>query len=195
MQHKGGGTLCARTLAAVPRNEEGQRRDAAGLLLLVALTRFELAISALRGRRPKPLDDRAVLAGVAGVEPTHTEPESAVLPLYDTPTHAQVVSRSASAHISRMSPDSSRANVKLAQHNGARHQCVLSQHNPHNPARWCQALMCAIGARRLRAVLRLSHACTRESWQAGHAWALVGHLHLRVLIMFRLTLESACAGG
>ena len=33
-----------------------------GLVFLVALTRFELAISALRGRRPKPLDDRAICA-------------------------------------------------------------------------------------------------------------------------------------
>ena len=57
-----------------------------GLLLqLVAPTGFEPAISALRGRRPKPLDDGATLAGVEGVEPSHTVPETAVLPLDDTP--------------------------------------------------------------------------------------------------------------
>ena len=53
---------------------------------LVARTRFELVISALRGRRPKPLDERAIMAGMEGVEPPLTEPESAVLPLDDTPT-------------------------------------------------------------------------------------------------------------
>ena len=30
---------------------------------LVARTRFELVISALRGRRPKPLDERAICNG------------------------------------------------------------------------------------------------------------------------------------
>ena len=63
--------------------------------ILVARTRFELVISALRGRRPKPLDERAIyqvhhLAGVEGVEPSLTEPESAVLPLDDTPVLSQV---------------------------------------------------------------------------------------------------------
>lgn len=54
---------------------------------MVARTRFELVISALRGRCPKPLDERAMLwmAGVEGFEPPHTEPESGVLPLDDTP--------------------------------------------------------------------------------------------------------------
>ena len=52
---------------------------------LVARTRFELVISALRGRRPKPLDERAIMAGMEGVEPPLTEPESAVLPLDDIP--------------------------------------------------------------------------------------------------------------
>ena len=52
---------------------------------MVARTRFELVISALRGRRPKPLDERAVMAGMEGVEPPLTEPESAVLPLDDIP--------------------------------------------------------------------------------------------------------------
>ena len=55
------------------------------LFQLVAPTGFEPAISALRGRRPKPLDDGAMLAGVEGVEPSHTVPETAVLPLDDTP--------------------------------------------------------------------------------------------------------------
>ena len=58
---------------------------------LVAPTGFEPATSALRGRRPKPLDDGATyalrkMAGVEGVEPSHTAPETAVLPLDDTPT-------------------------------------------------------------------------------------------------------------
>ena len=53
---------------------------------MVARTRFELVISALRGRRPKPLDERAKwMAGMEGVEPPLTEPESAVLPLDDIP--------------------------------------------------------------------------------------------------------------
>ena len=59
---------------------------------LVAPTGFEPATSALRGRRPKPLDDGATyfahlekMAGVEGVEPSHAEPESGVLPLDDTP--------------------------------------------------------------------------------------------------------------
>ena len=46
-----------------------------------------------RGRRPKPLDDGATyvrrcveMAGVGGVEPPHTAPETAVLPLDDTPS-------------------------------------------------------------------------------------------------------------
>ena len=60
---------------------------------LVAPTGFEPATSALRGRRPKPLDDGATyvrrcveMAGVEGVEPSHTAPETAVLPLDDTPS-------------------------------------------------------------------------------------------------------------
>ena len=54
---------------------------------MVAPTGFEPATSALRGRRPKPLDDGATyVAGVAGVEPTHMAPETTVLPLDDTPT-------------------------------------------------------------------------------------------------------------
>ena len=63
------------------------------LFQLVAPTGFEPAISALRGRRPKPLDDeaiRCVVAGVEGVEPSHTVPETAVLPLDDTPITMQL---------------------------------------------------------------------------------------------------------
>ena len=54
---------------------------------MAACTGFEPVISALRGRRPKPLDEQAigVLAGLEGVEPSLTEPESAVLPLDDSP--------------------------------------------------------------------------------------------------------------
>ncbi len=79
--------------------------------LLVAPTGFEPATSALRGRRPKPLDDGATvrsqvytkgtlakprsLAGVEGVEPSHTAPETAVLPLDDTPTHSLRLSTAA----------------------------------------------------------------------------------------------------
>ena len=59
--------------------------EVGALRLLVARTRFELVISALRGRRPKPLDERAIMAGMEGVEPPLTEPESAVLPLDDIP--------------------------------------------------------------------------------------------------------------
>ena len=61
--------------------------------ILVASTGFEPAISALRGRRPKPLDDGAMLAGVEGVEPSHTVPETAVLPLDDTPITMQFTIR------------------------------------------------------------------------------------------------------
>ena len=61
---------------------------------MVARTRFELVISALRGRRPEPLDERAVCkmqrAGMEGVEPPLTEPESAVLPLDDIPITASL---------------------------------------------------------------------------------------------------------
>ena len=59
---------------------------------MVARTGFEPVISALRGRRPEPLDERAksdktqhTMAGMEGVEPPLTEPESAVLPLDDIP--------------------------------------------------------------------------------------------------------------
>ena len=68
-------------------------RPRAARKFLVAPTGFEPATSALRGRRPKPLDDgstkchaRKKMAGVEGVEPSHTAPETAVLPLDDTPT-------------------------------------------------------------------------------------------------------------
>ena len=56
-----------------------------GLQLMVARTRFELVISALRGRRPEPLDERAEkeMAGMERIELPLTEPESAVLPLDD----------------------------------------------------------------------------------------------------------------
>ena len=38
-------------------------------MVLVARTGFEPVISALRGRCPEPLDERAMLAGVLGLEP------------------------------------------------------------------------------------------------------------------------------
>lgn len=54
---------------------------------MVARTRFELVIFALRGRCPKPLDERAI-AAVQMAEPERIElplmePESIVLPLDD----------------------------------------------------------------------------------------------------------------
>ena len=67
---------------------------------MVAPKGFEPSTSALRGRRPKPLDDGAIstalehsirkaqksqVAGPGRVELPHTEPESAVLPLDDGP--------------------------------------------------------------------------------------------------------------
>ena len=56
---------------------------------LVARTRFELVISALRGRRPEPLDERAIseeeMAGTERIELPLTEPESVVLPLDEVP--------------------------------------------------------------------------------------------------------------
>ena len=57
---------------------------------MVAWRGFEPPISALRGRRPKPLDDQAKMAGVEGVEPSHTAPETAVLPLDDIPMTASL---------------------------------------------------------------------------------------------------------
>jgi hypothetical protein len=46
-------------------------------------------ISSLRGRCPKPLDECATyfMAGEEGFEPSLTDPESAVLPLDDSPAH------------------------------------------------------------------------------------------------------------
>jgi hypothetical protein len=62
---------------------------------MVAHTGFEPVISALRGRCPRPLDECAqrVLAGDGGVEPPHTDPESAVLPLDESPRHIQGITR------------------------------------------------------------------------------------------------------
>ena len=40
--------------------------EAAGSAFVVARTRFELVISALRGRRPKPLDERAICSSANG---------------------------------------------------------------------------------------------------------------------------------
>ena len=57
---------------------------------VVARTGFEPVISALRGRCPWPLDERAIhdivdLAGDRGFEPRLTDSESAVLPLDESP--------------------------------------------------------------------------------------------------------------
>src|SRR5688500_14039283 len=52
---------------------------------MVAHAGFEPAVSALRGRCPRPLDECAPLAGDGGFEPPHTDPESAVLPLDESP--------------------------------------------------------------------------------------------------------------
>ena len=70
------------------KNPSKQPRGSCGFM--VAWRGFEPPIFALRGRCPKPLDDQAVyralkMAGVEGVEPSHTAPETAVLPLDDTP--------------------------------------------------------------------------------------------------------------
>ncbi len=54
---------------------------------MVAHTGFEPVISSLRGRCPRPLDECAVMvAGDPGFEPGHTDPESAVLPLDESPS-------------------------------------------------------------------------------------------------------------
>ena len=72
--------------------KNGEPSDGSPNSDLVARTGFEPVISALRGRRPEPLDERAKsekqaahMAGMEGVEPPLTEPESAVLPLDDIP--------------------------------------------------------------------------------------------------------------
>ncbi len=64
-------------------------RSKANLALVVAHTGFEPVISSLRGRCPKPLDECAThfMAGEEGFEPSLTDPESAVLPLDDSPAH------------------------------------------------------------------------------------------------------------
>ena len=79
--------------AGVPDASEKKEALVRGLLAnsVVAWRGFEPPIFALRGRCPKPLDDQAMyvrclrMAGVEGVEPSHTAPETAVLPLDDTP--------------------------------------------------------------------------------------------------------------
>ena len=62
--------------------------------VLVADTGFEPVISALRGRRPGPLDQSAMgillLAGDPGFEPGLADSESAVLPLDESPMPADV---------------------------------------------------------------------------------------------------------
>ena len=83
------------------REKKKARAKALACCFLVAPKGFEPSTSALRGRRPKPLDDGATwcavqytvkMAGVEGVEPSHTAPETAVLPLDDTPTYCRCVS-------------------------------------------------------------------------------------------------------
>ena len=94
-------TLWRSALGSLPKamiSESDNKRDdnkkslpKEALHLLVARTGFEPVISALRGRRPKPLDERASMwagrkmAGMEGFEPPLTEPESVVLPLDDIP--------------------------------------------------------------------------------------------------------------
>ena len=58
---------------------------------MVAHAGFEPAISALRGRRPGPLDECATLGKCSlvaelGFEPRLTDPESVVLPLHHSAT-------------------------------------------------------------------------------------------------------------
>ena len=62
------------------------RQEPCGAIVLsVAHAGFEPVISALRGRCPGPLDECARMAGDGGFEPPHTDPESAVLPLDESP--------------------------------------------------------------------------------------------------------------
>ena len=49
------------------RDEKQNRPDNPACKLLVARTGFEPVISALRGRRPEPLDERAIYNGTIGV--------------------------------------------------------------------------------------------------------------------------------
>ena len=58
---------------------------------MVPSTGFEPVIFAVRGRRPKPLDQLGKkMAAEEGFEPSRTDPESAVLPLDDSVTlHSQ----------------------------------------------------------------------------------------------------------
>lgn len=79
-------------LTCINSKMANQRKHGSPNSSLVARTGFEPVISALRGRRPEPLDERAksdktqhTMAGMEGVEPPLTEPESAVLPLDDIP--------------------------------------------------------------------------------------------------------------
>ena len=52
--------------------------------------RIRTGVTALRARRPRPLDDWAeTLVGEEGFEPSLTEPESVVLPLHHSPTAQQ----------------------------------------------------------------------------------------------------------
>ena len=69
--------------------------------LKVAHTGFEPVISALRGQRPRPLDECAMrkLAGDPGFEPGQADSESAVLPLDESPA----ASKEAKAIISEKS--------------------------------------------------------------------------------------------
>lgn len=47
----------------------------------------------MRGRRPRPLDEEALyyLVGEEGFEPSHTDPESVVLPLDDSPALQYII--------------------------------------------------------------------------------------------------------
>jgi hypothetical protein len=58
---------------------------------LVAHRGFEPLISSLRGTRPRPLDECATkkMAGDPGFEPGQADPESAVLPLDESPACAK----------------------------------------------------------------------------------------------------------
>ena len=89
-------------------------------MILAARTGFEPVTSALRGRCPKPLDERAMLleavsapcslclgmlAGMEGVEPSLTEPESAVLPLDDIPVLASALAEDAELYMVTVNED------------------------------------------------------------------------------------------
>ena len=62
-----------------PRNFESRR---IAFYLIGSPKGIRTPVSAVRGRCPRPLDDRAILAAGLGLEPRQGDPESPVLPLH-----------------------------------------------------------------------------------------------------------------